>query len=116
MHIDWARSLRDQCVDAEVPFFFKQWGEWYHDSFQDAEGIWQGSYGTHEPWHLIARDGHIGPIPYSGWGRERETVGWAPMGKLGKHSLMKSGVSDLLDGERWAQMPTVEGETIPALD
>ncbi|MDR1190644.1 MAG: phage Gp37/Gp68 family protein [Verrucomicrobiales bacterium] len=22
----WARSLRDQCADAGVPFFFKQWG------------------------------------------------------------------------------------------
>ncbi len=28
MHPDWARSLRDQCADANVPFFFKQWGEW----------------------------------------------------------------------------------------
>lgn len=28
MHPDWARSLRDQCVAAEVPFHFKQWGEW----------------------------------------------------------------------------------------
>lgn len=28
MHPDWARSLQDQCLDAEVPFFFKQWGEW----------------------------------------------------------------------------------------
>lgn len=28
MHPDWARSLRDQCQDAGVPFFFKQWGEW----------------------------------------------------------------------------------------
>lgn len=28
MHPDWARSLRDQCQAAEVPFFFKQWGEW----------------------------------------------------------------------------------------
>jgi protein gp37 len=28
MHRDWVRSLRDQCVAAEVPFFFKQWGEW----------------------------------------------------------------------------------------
>lgn len=28
MHPDWARSLRDQCTDAGVPFFFKQWGEW----------------------------------------------------------------------------------------
>lgn len=28
MHPDWARSLRDQCASAGVPFFFKQWGEW----------------------------------------------------------------------------------------
>ena len=29
MHPDWARSLRDQCQAAGVPFFFKQWGAWY---------------------------------------------------------------------------------------
>ena len=28
MQPDWARSLRDQCQDADVAFFFKQWGEW----------------------------------------------------------------------------------------
>lgn len=28
MHPDWARSLRDQCQAAGVPFFFKQWGEY----------------------------------------------------------------------------------------
>jgi protein gp37 len=28
MHPEWARSLRDQCQAAGVPFFFKQWGEW----------------------------------------------------------------------------------------
>ena len=28
MHPAWARSLRDQCAMAGVPFFFKQWGEW----------------------------------------------------------------------------------------
>jgi protein gp37 len=26
MQPEWARSLRDQCTEAEVPFFFKQWG------------------------------------------------------------------------------------------
>jgi protein gp37 len=25
---DWVRGLRDRCVAAGVPFFFKQWGEW----------------------------------------------------------------------------------------
>ena len=28
MHPAWARSLRDQCANAGVPFHFKQWGEW----------------------------------------------------------------------------------------
>jgi protein gp37 len=28
MHPDWARSLRDQCAELDVPFLFKQWGEW----------------------------------------------------------------------------------------
>ena len=28
IHRDWARSIRDQCVAAGVPFFWKQWGEW----------------------------------------------------------------------------------------
>ena len=27
MHPDWARSIRDQCNAASIPFFFKQWGE-----------------------------------------------------------------------------------------
>jgi protein gp37 len=26
MRADWARSIRDQCCAARVPFFFKQWG------------------------------------------------------------------------------------------
>ena len=28
MHPEWARSLRDQCVAASTPYFFKQWGAW----------------------------------------------------------------------------------------
>lgn len=36
MHPDWARSLRNQCAAADVPFFFKQWGEWCPESFATA--------------------------------------------------------------------------------
>ena len=28
MNPQWARQVRDQCVAARVPFFFKSWGEW----------------------------------------------------------------------------------------
>ncbi len=31
MQPDWARSLRDQCQQQLVPFFFKQWGTWGAD-------------------------------------------------------------------------------------
>lgn len=31
MHPAWARSLRDQCAAAGVPFLWKQWGEWAPD-------------------------------------------------------------------------------------
>jgi len=31
MNPDWVRTIRDQCKGANVPFFFKQWGEWIHE-------------------------------------------------------------------------------------
>ncbi|MGP8269092.1 MAG: DUF5131 family protein [Terracidiphilus sp.] len=37
MHPEWARGLRDQCADADVPFFFKQWGE-YLPVTDDSQG------------------------------------------------------------------------------
>lgn len=38
MQPDWARSLRDQCADAGVPFLFKQWGEWAPNWYNDDAG------------------------------------------------------------------------------
>lgn len=38
MHPDWARQLRDQCHAADVPFLFKQWGEWFPFGEIDADG------------------------------------------------------------------------------
>ncbi len=28
MNPSWLKNLRDQCVDADIPFHFKQWGHW----------------------------------------------------------------------------------------
>lgn len=41
MHPNWARSLRDQCQEAGVPFFFKQWGEWSPDCICGRKNICQ---------------------------------------------------------------------------
>lgn len=38
MHPEWARSLRDQCADAGVPFLFKQWGEWTDEDWGERSG------------------------------------------------------------------------------
>lgn len=39
MHPDWARSVRDQCVANDVPFFFKQWGE-HSPDYVAPRGAW----------------------------------------------------------------------------
>ena len=36
MNPQWARDLRDQCADCNIPFFFKQWGEYV--SVSEVEG------------------------------------------------------------------------------
>jgi len=37
---DWVRSIRDQCVSASIPFFFKQWGTYcpYNQLTEDGYG------------------------------------------------------------------------------
>lgn len=39
MHPDWARSMRDQCQGSEVPFHFKQWGEWIYNDFSSVDTV-----------------------------------------------------------------------------
>ncbi len=40
----WFRSLRDQCAASDVPFFFKQWGEYLPTSHMEAAGATKRSY------------------------------------------------------------------------
>lgn len=111
MHPDWARSLRDQCVSAGVPFFFKQWGEWLpigQNGFnhwsavtpRDSKGIGRGnahfndSMGGPETNIIKNRPTKyvLTPQQYSGW--QCCCVGTKAAGNL-------------LDGVEWQQMPEV---------
>lgn len=52
LHPEWARAVRDQCAVAEVPFFFKQWGEHTYDprmfrSFEHWVDKAKGWFGSH---------------------------------------------------------------------
>jgi protein gp37 len=53
MHPDWARSIRDQCAAAGVPFFMKQWGAW-HETYSSKE--WDG------PTHWLMPNGTMRAI------------------------------------------------------
>jgi protein gp37 len=111
MHPDWARSLRDQCVDAGVPFFFKQWGEWwpisqmpanhtdtlYHPAPErDPEAIRGCKHDT----TILQSDG------------TRVTIGASMAFRQGAGSMTmfrvgKARAGRLLDGQEWSQMPGV---------
>jgi protein gp37 len=86
MHPDWARSLRDQCVSAGVPFFFKQWGEYV------------GGYATeifdgHPGWSRYQND-TLSPNYDHYWGDGMVSL------KVGKHAAGR-----LLDGQEWNETP-----------
>jgi len=67
MHPDWARSLRDQCANAGVPFLFKQWGEHLTIFDRDIEdpdwrrcGHWEREYPKGRWWNLAGGTGFHG--------------------------------------------------------
>lgn len=49
MHPEWARTLRDQCQAAGVPFHFKQWGEWVPEDQSPEDAVIPGTYRFDEP-------------------------------------------------------------------
>jgi len=81
MHPTWVRSLRDQCKAANVPFFFKQWGEW---------GWFQGGHGSMKLPAMFV-DGE----PFKAW-----------MVRVGKKKAGRE-----LDGRTWDGMPGIGGQT-----
>lgn len=90
MHPDWARSLRDQCSAAGVPFLFKQWGEWGND------GRVPMLVSIHEKSHFLMLDGKKfeGPSQCS-------PKGTAAMLRIGKKAAGR-----LLDGVQHDGYPT----------
>lgn len=93
MHPDWARKLRDQCISADVPYFFKQWGEWEATAWR---GIGHGSVKTMslngEPARPVVQVGD--PLDKFG----HRTL----MRRVGKHEAGRE-----LDGRTWDEMPRV---------
>lgn len=67
MQREWARSLRDQCAAAGVPFLFKQWGEWApnwlindEDGSEIAGSMWMDRMGKKTAGRLLDGVEHNG--------------------------------------------------------
>ena len=99
MHPDWVRSLREQCVAAGVPFFFKQWGEWETalDREQD-DPDWRADYSR-----KFADKGSSRWINLEG-GRGFHGDRFHVMRRVGKKAAGR-----LLDGRTWDEMPAQKG-------
>ena len=83
MHPDWARSLRDQCQAAGVPFFFKQWGEFAPESHWKDFSMAQRN-----------RKGAVFSFRDKRWPQNQR------MYKVGKKTA-----GNLLDGRTWQEFP-----------
>jgi protein gp37 len=86
MHPQWVRDLRDQCVAAGVPWFFKQWGAW-------APGFAAGPTRSNQ---YVTRDGATHPIDANRIG-DKDPVAM--------HRWGKKAAGRELDGRTWDEMP-----------
>jgi len=93
MHPDWARAIRDQCVAADVPFFFKQWGHWVPELDCDA-----GDPDDRADYARFLRNGFRILNLEGGCGFHGERV------HVMRPSSKKSA-GRLLDGREWQQWP-----------
>lgn len=75
MNPEWVRALRDQCLRADVPFFFKQWGNWVPIDSKDSA----------KEFLLKTREGELRP--------------------LAMKRLSKKAAGNKLDGLVWSQLP-----------
>jgi len=90
-HPDWIRSVRDQCVAAVVPFFFKQWGEWLPEDQmpEDHPGMFQDYQETGPNVRLVEYErGPAVAFPS------------IPMFRVGKKAAGR-----VLDGRQWHEFP-----------
>lgn len=85
MHPGWARSLRDQCTAAGVPYFFKQWGAFA----PDVGGHHRGGIS------VIDREGR-------NWERMDQL---APPDAVRMRRVGKGQAGRILDGRTWDEFP-----------
>lgn len=95
MHPDWARSLRDQCQAAGIPYHFKQWGEHAPSADHDPAACQRMPIALHVSGRREYRPTEELRLLAS------QAEGWAGMCKVGKKAA-----GAMLDGREWREFPT----------
>jgi len=95
-HPAWARSLRDQCGHADVPFFFKQWGEWAPQNGA-AGPLGDARQNPHRHRWVSPDDGRATPF---GELTGTDDLAWAHMKRAGKKAAGRE-----LDGQIRDEFP-----------
>lgn len=108
MHPDWARSLRDQCQEAGVPFHFKQWGEYCTTSYDMATGQPVFRYFQNERQWIAKAHWINGGICVDATGAVLNNgadfaAAHYPVAIL--HRVGKKRAGRLLDGREWDEFP-----------
>lgn len=103
LHPNWVRSIRDQCVSAHVPLFFKQWGEWlpgsqyeYNQVVNQADPDLEQSRFKCAVWQA-GRWLEVSSLWCDEGGQDEDAVF-----RVGKHRA-----GNLLDGQLWNQRPVL---------
>jgi protein gp37 len=97
MHPDWVRVIRDQCVEAGVPLFFKQWGEWH-----ERDDILPYNEARVHPVHGVINLEYTEGVPMA---KDPALLQANREGALIMSRLGKTKAGHLLDGQEWKQMP-----------
>lgn len=98
MHPEWVRKVRDQCAEAGVPFFFKQWGEYI------PVGPYQYGMNVGKQFVAIAADGR------TWWpGESALAVGNPPPGSWTMKCVHRAKAGRVLDGRTHDELPWSPG-------
>lgn len=100
-HPEWARGLRDQCVAAGVPYFWKQWGEWRPHTPQAGGDLGADVRGGRV--RIVHPTGQTDVEVSLVTGGRNTICGSQYMERVGKK---RAGA--MLDGREWRQFPVIE--------
>ena len=102
MHPDWVRNIQKQCQEQNVPFFFKQWGEWVSVSQTDISFL-------EKPCQILLKNGDLinGIFPADVKKFEKDHYKIDDFSGVIIFKVGKSKSGAILDGKEYKEFPKI---------